>query len=98
MSNIAVYITYPILIACTVNRNSLECADDDEDDDPSEDDDDNAVCATHGVTYPSLCRLLQDTGNEAVAYAGECDRDECQGGSVSGMIRRPGAKSCCSSS
>ena len=71
-----------------VNRNSLECADDpdDSEDDPSEDansDSDDAVCATHGVTYPSLCRLLQDTGNEAVAYAGECDREECQGGRVS---------------
>ena len=42
-----------------------------------------AMCATNGITYPSLCRLLQDTGNEEVAYAGECDRDECQGGSVS---------------
>ena len=44
---------------------------------------DTAMCATNGITYPSLCRLLQDTGNEDVAYAGECDRDECQGGSVS---------------
>ena len=64
-----------------VNRNSLECQDDSEDDATSDNDD--AVCATNGVTYPSLCRLLQDTGNEAVAYAGECDREECQGGSVS---------------
>jgi reversion-inducing cysteine-rich kazal motif protein len=74
-----------------VNRNSLACADDQDDseDDASEDansDNDDAVCATNGVTYPSLCRLLQDTGNEAVAYAGECDRDECQGGSVSSYI------------
>jgi hypothetical protein len=58
-----------------VDPNSLVCDDDNDDDD--------AVCATNGVTYPSLCRLLQDTGNEAVAYAGECDREECQGGKVS---------------
>ena len=44
------------------------------------------MCATHGVTYPSVCRLLQDTGNEAVAYAGECNREECQGGSVSTCV------------
>ena len=76
------------LSVCTVNRNSLECADDQENSEDAASDDansdnDDAVCATHGVTYPSLCRLLQDTGNEAVAYAGECDREECQGGSVS---------------
>ena len=75
-------------ICLIVNRNSLECQTDSEDD-PSEDansDNDDAVCATNGVTYPSLCRLLQDTGNEAVAYAGECDREECQGGSVSSYM------------
>ena len=59
-----------------MDPNSLVCDDDD-------DDDDDEVCATNGVTYPSLCRLLQDTGNEAVAYAGECDREECEGGKVS---------------
>ena len=72
----------------TVNKNSLECQDDSEDD-PSEDansDNDDEVCATNGVTYPSVCRLLQDTGNEAVAYAGDCDREQCQGGSVSSYI------------
>ena len=41
-----------------------------------------AVCGTNGVTYPSLCNLLQDTGNEAVAYAGRCGQEECQGGLV----------------
>ena len=41
------------------------------------------VCCTNGETYPSLCELLQDTGNEGVAYAGECDREECEGGEVS---------------
>ena len=46
----------------------------------------SAVCGTNGVTYPDLCRLLQDTGNEAVAYAGECDREECQGGPVSVVL------------
>ena len=46
-------------------------------------DDRSVVCATNGVTYPSLCQLIQDTGNEAVAYAGHCDRKECQGGPVS---------------
>ena len=60
-----------------MDRNSLVCDDDDDDDD------DDKVCATNGVTYSSLCRLLQDTGNEAVAYAGECDREECQGRKVS---------------
>ena len=63
------------LFPITVDRDNLICDDDD--------DDDNAVCGTNGVTYPSLCRLLQETGNEAVAYAGECDRDECQRGPVS---------------
>ena len=62
-----------------VNPNSLVCNDDDDDDDE--------VCATNGVTYSSLCRLLQDTGNEAVAYAGECDREECRGGKVSNDSR-----------
>ena len=45
--------------------------------------DSSLVCATNGVTYASLCRLIQDTGNEAVAYAGQCGREECQGGPVS---------------
>ena len=44
-----------------------------------------AVCGTNGITYPSLCHLLQDTGNEAVAYAGGCNREDCQGGPVSIM-------------
>ena len=48
--------------------------------------DQRTVCGTNGVTYPDLCRLLQDTGNEAVAYAGECDREECQGGPVSDIL------------
>ena len=61
-----------------MDPNSLVC-----DDDDGDDDDDDEVCATNGVTYPSVCRLLQDTGNEAVAYAGECEREECQGGKVS---------------
>ena len=43
---------------------------------------DNSVCGTNGVTYPSLCNLLQDTGNEAVAYAGRCGQEDCQGGPV----------------
>ena len=63
-----------------VNPNSLICEEQAPD---SNDEADSSVCATNGVTYPSLCRLLQDTGNEAVAYAGECDRDECAGGPVS---------------
>ena len=46
-------------------------------------DDTSFICATNGVTYTSLCRLIQDTGNEAVAYAGQCGREECQGGPVS---------------
>ena len=50
-------------------------------------DDSSLVCATNGVTYASLCRLIQDTGNEAVAYAGQCGRKECQGGPVSVDIR-----------
>ena len=63
-----------------MDPNSLVCDDDD-------DDDDDEVCATNGVTYSSICRLLQDTGNEAVAYAGECDREECRGGKVSNIQR-----------
>ena len=46
-------------------------------------DDSTIVCATNGVTYPSLCRLIQDTGNEAVAHTGQCDREECKEGPVS---------------
>ena len=60
----------------TVSPDSLLCQDDDDGDDNS------VVCATNGVTYSSLCRLIQDTGNEAVAYAGPCDREECDGGPV----------------
>ena len=65
-----------IIYSTVVDPNSLVCDDDDNDDD-------DEVCATNGVTYPSVCRLLQDTGNEAVVYAGECEREECQGGKVS---------------
>ena len=70
-----------------VNEASLACEDQQRNaaSDPTEDNR-NAVCATNGVTYPSLCRLLQDTGNEAVAYAGECGREECEGGPVSDLI------------
>ena len=74
-----------VSFSITVNPNSLTCQDQQQSDDNDDDDDDNAVCGTNGVTYPSLCRLIQDTGNEAVAYAGECDRDECKGGPVSDM-------------
>ena len=66
-----------------VNPNSLACEEEPTGSDSQGDDDTSSVCATNGVTYPSLCRLIQDTGNEAVAYAGECDREECQGGPVS---------------
>ena len=41
------------------------------------------MCGTNGVTYPSICRLLQDTGNVEVAYAGDCDAEDCSGGPVS---------------
>ena len=52
-------------------------------------DDSSLVCATNGITYPSLCRLIQDTGNETVAYTGQCEREECQGGPVSvAMLQR----------
>lgn len=40
------------------------------------------LCATNGVTYNSLCQLLQDTGNVQVAYVGACDSAECNGGNV----------------
>ena len=65
-----------------VNLDSLLCEDQTILDQKLEDNS-NTVCATNGVTYPSLCRLLQDTGNEAVAYVGECDREDCDGGPVS---------------
>ena len=41
------------------------------------------LCGTNGVTYPSLCHLLQDTRNEGVAYVGSCGSEECSGGNVS---------------
>ena len=63
-----------------VNPNTLACEEQPADSDSQGDE---SLCATNGVTYPSLCRLLQDTGNEAVAYAGDCDREECRGGPVS---------------
>ena len=67
-----------------VNPDSLIC-EDVQATSSSEDDseDDTAVCGTNGVTYPNLCRLLQDTDDEAVAYAGRCGRKDCQGGPVS---------------
>ena len=82
------------IVFVIVNPDSLMCEDqpipeqdpeNPETDPVPEDDggDDTAVCATNGVTYPSLCRLLQETGNEAVSYAGECDREDCEGGPVS---------------
>lgn len=49
---------------------------------PEEDDENTILCGTNGETYSSLCELLQDTGNEGVAYAGSCDREECDGGEV----------------
>ena len=64
-----------------VDLNSLVCENQDQ-----LGDDSTAVCATNGVTYSSLCQLIQDTGNEAVAYAGQCDREECEGGQVSHQI------------
>ena len=53
-------------------------------------DDDNALvlCGTNGVTYSSLCHLLQDTGNEGVAYVGACGSEECNGGQVSTISER----------
>lgn len=54
-----------------------------EDDDDDDDDDSAALCATNGVTYPSLCLLIQDTGNEGVAYVGTCNSQRCSEGSVS---------------
>ena len=40
------------------------------------------LCATNGVTYGSLCRLLQDSKKEGVAYVGVCGSEECSGGEV----------------
>lgn len=45
----------------------------------------HTLCGTNGVTYPSLCHLIQDTGNEGVAYAGACNSDKCNSGNVSAM-------------
>ncbi len=35
------------------------------------------MCGTNGETYSTICELLQDTGNEGVAYTGACDSEEC---------------------
>jgi len=40
-------------------------------------DDSTEVCGSDGVTYPSLCQLLQMTSNIRVAHAGACERPEC---------------------
>ena len=77
-------LTHTVSPIPTVNTNSLMCANIPEEDlESSALDNSTAVCGTNGITYPSLCQLIQDTGNEAVAYAGSCDRRECQGGPVS---------------
>ena len=51
-----------------------------------DEEEDLSVCGTNGMTYSSICRLLQDTGNVEVAYAGDCDADDCTGGPVSSNI------------
>lgn len=45
-----------------------------------------SLCATNGITYPSLCHLIQDTGNEGVAYAGACNSSQCNSGNVRRVI------------
>ena len=44
--------------------------------------DETMLCATNGETYRSLCRLLQDSKREGVAYVGGCGSEECSGGEV----------------
>ena len=72
------FLAHSSITILTVSPDSLLCEDDDE-----EEDDSSVICATNGVTYPSLCRMIQDTGNEAMAHTGPCDREECDGGLVS---------------
>lgn len=50
------------------------------------DSEDTTLCGSNGEAYSSLCELLQDTGNEGVAYSGDCDREDCDGGEVSCMV------------
>ena len=51
------------------------------------DSEDSYICATNRKSYPSVCRMVQDTlGIEQVSYAGRCDREECSGGPVSAVI------------
>ena len=66
-----------------MDPSDLVCEDDEEEGGSDESDEEDVVCGTNGETYSSVCRLLQDTGNEQVAYAGDCDREECDGGPVS---------------
>ena len=61
----------------------FSCVATEENEDILEDSQRISLCATNGVTYHSLCSLLQDTGNEGVAYVGECGSEECGGSSVS---------------
>ena len=74
MTIITTFLFHTLFI---VDINSLVCENQEQPDTDS-----TEVCATNGVTYPSLCRLIQDTGNEAVAYAGQCDSEDCEGGQV----------------
>ena len=41
-----------------------------------------SVCGSDGVTYQSLCHLLQTSTNVRVLYAGPCDTPDCQTGEV----------------
>ena len=44
---------------------------------------DTTVCGTDRKNYHSLCAMLQEMGNLKVSYAGQCNRTECLGGTVS---------------
>ena len=49
----------------------------------TEDTDSTQVCGTDGVTYRSICHLIQTTTGIQVLYAGECNATDCNQGQVS---------------
>lgn len=48
----------------------------------TEDTESTEVCGTDGVTYRSICHLIQTTSNIQVLYAGHCNAADCNQGQV----------------